>query len=340
MRAVVLSSQQGALRPVFADDVPIPSDIPPDHVRIRVHSASLNPVDGKYDNWKGLMERGVGDKETQRFVLGVDGAGVIDALGINVDAGRWKVGDRVVFHLWLGRGDGSFAEYCLAHEGTLVAIPENVTFEIAAATPCAMWTAYKAVVTKLRVPGNASTIVVTSGSGGVGCFSVQIAKALGVQSIIATCSSGSIDRVRAFGATHCIDYRTEPNIAAAIRRIAPAGVQYAVDSVSSDSATNLIAALAIDGELAAVAGSPVRDASITFLTGYSFHDVCLGFTAYQSGSVRRLLGDIGDACMKLLAGGTIDPFIGRRVLLEELPPLVATAAEGISGGKVVVVMNP
>jgi threonine dehydrogenase-like Zn-dependent dehydrogenase len=93
MRAVVLSSQQGALRPVFADDVPIPSDIPPDHVRIRVHSASLNPVDGKYDNWKGLMERGVGDKDTQRFVLGVDGAGVIDALGsmLMLEGGRLEI---------------------------------------------------------------------------------------------------------------------------------------------------------------------------------------------------------------------------------------------------------
>ncbi|CUE71467.1 alcohol dehydrogenase, putative, partial [Bodo saltans] len=337
--AVVLSSHEGALHPKLAIDAPIPNDIPADHVRVRVHAASLNPVDGKYDNWKGLMEREAGGS-SQPFVLGLDGAGVIDALGSSVDSERWQIGSRVAFHLWLGRGDGSFAEYCVAHEGTLVRIPDNVTDETAAATPCAMWTAYKAVVTKLRAPPGASSIVVTSGSGGVGCFAVQLAKLLGINTIIATCSSTSSERVRELGATHCIDYHTENDIAAAIRRIVPSGVPYAVDSVSSDSATNLIASLAIDGELAAVAGSPCRDASITFLTGYSFHDVCLGFAAYQSGNVKRLLGDIGEACMKLLASGSIDPCIGRRVTLEELPEMIAKARDGISGGKVVVTIAP
>lgn len=264
---------------IAVETVPIPEP-GPGKIRIRLQAASVNPVDAMVSFWGGLLPQ----PPPAPFILGVDGAGVVDAVG---EGAGWSVGDRVVVHANLLEGAGTFAQYCVAHSQACVRIPDSITFQDAAALPCAGWTAYKALLTKLRVDTPSSlprSILITSGNGGVGGFAIQIAKHFGLCPIIATCSPGSAARVTGLGATHTIDYNS-PDIIAAVRAICPAGVDYCVDCVSSESATALLSSLALDGQLATIAGVVTRGGDgDTYLKGVSVHDVCLGPVAYGQGS--------------------------------------------------------
>ncbi len=147
-------------------------------------------MDAKIIYWKGAAADMNAD-----WVPGLDVAGVIDALGPGV-AG-WRPGDRVLYHGNMFQPHGGFAEFAIHAAATLTPHP-NVPAVEAAATPCAAWTAYRSLVDKLHVQPGQSLLVI-GGAGGVGSFAVQFARYLGMDPIIATCSSRNFDLVRQFG---------------------------------------------------------------------------------------------------------------------------------------------
>jgi len=104
-----------------------------------------------------------------------------------------------------GFGHGAFAEYIAVPAGSLARKPSNLTFEQAAAVPLAAITAIQG----LRAGGlqAGQHVLIIGASGGIGTFSVQIAKHLGAE-VTGVCSTGSLDLVRRLGADHVIDYTT------------------------------------------------------------------------------------------------------------------------------------
>ena len=101
--------------------------------------------------------------------LGVDGAGLVAAVGEGVDL---PLGTRVAYHQSLSR-DGSFAEYCLLDANLVMHIPANLDDAAAAAVPCPALTAWQALA---KVADGASHDVLVVGAGGaVGFYLVQLA---------------------------------------------------------------------------------------------------------------------------------------------------------------------
>lgn len=90
----------------------------------------MNPVDGGWERWGSRIKF-----DTYPFVLGVDGAGVVDEIGKEVK--NWKKGDRVYFHNFLKRGQGTFAEYSIIDSRAAVLLPDSMSFVEGAAVPCA-----------------------------------------------------------------------------------------------------------------------------------------------------------------------------------------------------------
>jgi len=180
-------------------DKPVPTE---DEVLVRVRAASLNMAD-----WYGVMGRpyvgrtqmGLRKPKTNR--LGVDYAGVVEAVGENVTEFRPR--DEV-----FGGRDGAYAEYvCAREDRAIVPKPANVTFEEAAAVPVAALTALQGLRDKGQLqPGQ--KVLVNGASGGVGTFAIQIAKALGAE-VTAVCSTSNVDIARSLGADHVIDYIQE-----------------------------------------------------------------------------------------------------------------------------------
>jgi NADPH:quinone reductase-like Zn-dependent oxidoreductase len=141
-----------------------------------------------------------GLKTPKNPVLGMDVAGVVEAVGTNVT--RFELGDEV-----FGSGKGTFADYAVVNESKLAAKPSNVTFEEAAVVPTSAVTALQGLRDKAHVrPGH--KVLIIGASGGVGTYGVQLAKALGAE-VTAVCSTTKMDLVASIGADHVIDYTHE-----------------------------------------------------------------------------------------------------------------------------------
>ena len=173
-------------------------------VLVRVRAASLNPLDHYFMRGMPYVMRaqsGLSRPKTQ--VLGADMAGEVEAVGAQVT--KFRPGDQVFGGL---DERGTLAEYVsLPEEGALLAKPSNLSFPEAAAVPVVGYTALQALRDQGRVkPGQ--KVLVNGASGGVGTFSVQLAKALGAE-VTGVCSTRHVDLVRSLGADQVVDYTKE-----------------------------------------------------------------------------------------------------------------------------------
>jgi NADPH2:quinone reductase len=168
-------------------------------VRIRIAHAALNfpdllSISGAYPI-----------KSTPPFIPGLEGAGEVIACGPEVT--RCKLGDRVCWQD--NRVKASFAEEITLPEIGLARIPNGVSTELASAVPTAFGTAHFCLTDRARLQ-RGETVVVHGASGGVGLACVQLGKFLGARVIATGSDDGKLATVRAVGADHVVNVRTEP----------------------------------------------------------------------------------------------------------------------------------
>jgi len=195
MKAIVYSAYGSAdVLKMIDVEKPTPAD---DEVLARIRAASINAPDWRIMSGRPSVMRLMFGLRKPNTRPGTDMAGIVEAVGKNV--AQFKPGDAV-----FGVCRGAFAEYGCTKESRLVAKPDTVTFERAAATPVCGFTALQG----LRDHGHlqpGQRVLVNGASGGVGTFAVQIAKALGAH-VTAVCSAGNVEMVRELGADRVIDY--------------------------------------------------------------------------------------------------------------------------------------
>jgi NADPH:quinone reductase-like Zn-dependent oxidoreductase len=203
----------------------------PGQVLVRMRAASLNFRDlaiiaGKY--FRGPL--------TQDTIPLSDGAGDVAAVG--ADVGQFAVGDRVVATFMQGNPpaalgsplDGTLAEYAVFPADGLLRLPDHLSFEEAATLPCAGVTVWNALMHGPRSLRPGETVVAL-GTGGVSIFALQIGKAAGARVIITSSSDAKLDRARALGADHCINYKTTPDWEKAVLELTGGlGAEHVVDT--------------------------------------------------------------------------------------------------------------
>jgi NADPH:quinone reductase-like Zn-dependent oxidoreductase len=171
-----------------------------DGVLVRVHASSVNPYDWHMLTGLPYMARmSAGLRKPKDHVLGVDFAGVVEAVGKDVN--HFQSGDEV-----FGARNGAFAEYVCVRNA-IAPKPSNLTFEQAAAVPLAAITALQGLRDKGRIQAG-HKVLINGASGGVGTFAVQIAKAFGAD-VTGVCSTPNVETARSLGADHVIDYTQE-----------------------------------------------------------------------------------------------------------------------------------
>src|SRR3954462_8464419 len=173
-----------------------PPRIGPDDGLVRVHAAALNPYDWhilRGDPYVARLMGTVGLTKPKPRVAGVDGAGVVEAVGAHVRG--FRIGDEV-----LGRFEGSFAEYARAESDRVVPKPARLTFEQAAAVTMAGQTAPRAIRDVGQVRAR-DRVLINGAAGGVGRFAVQIASGLAAKGT-GVCSPRNVELVRSIGAVH------------------------------------------------------------------------------------------------------------------------------------------
>lgn len=176
-----------------------------DQVRVAVRAVSVNAPDWRLmPESPGLSRLYLGLLRPKVRTLGSDVAGVVEATGPCVT--QLRSGDEVFGDL-SRVGFGGFAECVCASEKVFARKPPQVSFELAAATPMAGVTALQA----LRDSGGAQAgqkVLIAGASGGVGTFTVQVAKILGLD-VTAVCSAAKVEQARSLGADRVIDYSQE-----------------------------------------------------------------------------------------------------------------------------------
>ncbi len=195
MRAVVMTSAGEALR---VQELPKPHLQQPTDLLVRIRAAGINPVDTKIHRLGPYLDQG------SPMVLGMDGAGVIEAVGAGVR--HFSPGDEVYFcHGGLGGLTGTYGEYMVIDEQLAVAKPPCLSFEEAAAAPLVLITAWEALYDRARLMPD-QKVLVHGGTGGVGHVAVQMAKLKGAWVCTTISSEGKAHQAGMLGADHCIYY--------------------------------------------------------------------------------------------------------------------------------------
>ena len=169
-------------------------------VLIRVHAASVNPLDWHLMRGEPSFMRMIGGKNPIGRIPGADVAGVVEQVGAKIT--QFRPGDEV-----FGTCRGALAEYARSSEKNLVTKPATVTWEQAASIAVAGCTALQGLRDHGRLqPGQ--SVLVNGAAGGVGTFAIQLAKALGAR-VTGVCSTRNIELVRSLGADAVVDYTAE-----------------------------------------------------------------------------------------------------------------------------------
>jgi NADPH:quinone reductase-like Zn-dependent oxidoreductase len=300
-------------------ELPTPKD---DQVLVRVHAASVNPVD--WHRMRGqpyFMRASEGLTKPKNTGLGADLAGRVESVGSSVT--HVQPGDEV-----FGMSVRTLAEYvAVSHEG-VVPKPANLTFEQAAAVPVAALTALQGLRDKGGIqPGQ--KVLVNGAAGGVGTFAVQIAKSFGAE-VTGVCSTRNVELVQSIGAAHVFDYTRED--------FTRSGTRYdlILDAVGNQSLLALRRVLQPDGTLAIAGAAKGRSGGrpVLRLLGAVLRRRFVSQTVVPY-MTKRSRDDLV-FLRELIEAGKVTPVIDRRYPLSEVPEAIRYLEQGHAQGKVVI----
>jgi len=322
MKAIVCRAF-GPPRDLLLEEVESPKPGPGD-VKIDVAAAGLNfpdvlIVQGKYQL-----------KPAFPFSPGAEVAGVVTEVGEGV--ANVRVGDRVMALCTTG----GFAEAAVAPEASVFAMPENMSFESAAAFALTYGTTYHALVDRGELRAG-ETLLVTGAGGGVGISAVQLGVALGARVIAAAGSSEKLAAAVAAGAADTIDYTAEP-LADRIKALtAGAGADVVYDAVGGDVFDACLRAVAWGGRLLIIgfaAGRiPEIPANRLLLRGASAVGVYWG--SFATRYPERNRANFA-RLFELAAAGKLTPHVGARYDLADAARAIQDLEERRIVGKAVV----
>ena len=332
MKAIPLAAP-GGLSNLSVVDLADPGAPAPGQIRVRLHASSLN-----YHDLAVVF--GMIPVADGRIPMS-DGAGVVDAVGEGV--AEFKAGDHVVstfFPQWLdgppavgdfsetpGDGvDGYAREVVVAPAQAFTHAPKGYTHAQAATLTTAGLTAWRALVVDGKLKAGDTVLVL--GTGGVSIFALQFAKAMGARVIVTSSSDEKLERARALGADHTINYRQAPEWSRGVLEFtAGRGVDHVIEVGGPVTLPNSIQACRIGGHIALIGiltgmGGPIPTVALMArqqrLTG-----LIVGSRAHQR-----------DMVAAIDATGLV-PVIDQGFALDEIAAAFALQQAGTHFGKIV-----
>lgn len=302
-------------------------------IRVRIRASSLN-----YHDY--IVVTGGIPTPDGRIPMS-DGAGEVVAVGAGVT--EFAVGDPVVstfFPNWLdGRAipggfagvpgdgaDGYAVEEVVAPATAFTRAPRGWSHAEAATLTCAGLTAWRALVTEGGIkPGDT---VLVQGTGGVSIFALQFAKAAGATVIATSSSDAKLERLKAMGADHLINYRATPGWGQAAAKLTGGGVDHVVEVGGAGTLPESIAAIRIGGHISLIG----------VLAGYAGPVPTVQLMAKQIRLIGITVGtrrEQQDMVRAVEANG-IRPVIDRHFPLAELGAAFRHQESGAHFGKIVV----
>ncbi len=221
---------------------------------------------------------------------------------------------------------GAYAQYVKLPADHLIALPENVGFDAAAAFPNAFGTAWHMLVVRANLRPS-ETVLVNSASSGVSMAAIQICKLAGARVYATSSADWKLEKARGLGADETINYNEADFVDEIMKRTGKRGVDVAVEHVGGDFLGKSIRCLTRGGRLVTVGGTRSYDCTIP--VNYVFHKE-LQIIGSNSATKLDLL-----AMMPLLASGKLRTVIDRMFPLEQAARAHRYLEAGRQFGKVV-----
>ncbi|MEQ6378281.1 NAD(P)H-quinone oxidoreductase [Bacillaceae bacterium S4-13-58] len=230
MRAIIVKQPGGAEQLQIEEYVkPIPKD---GELLIKVKAAAVNRTD--------IVNRESSSGYLNNLILGVEVAGTVEKAGAGA---KTAVGTNV---MGLVNG-GGYAEYVVMPDDRAMVIPENLSFEEAAAIPEVFLTAYQTLfwIGQLREGKN---VLIHAGGSGVGTAAIQLAKQIGQANVITTAGSKEkLDFCRSLGADACINYKEQNFDEEVLNTTKNQGVDLILDFIGASYWRKNLASIKVDG---------------------------------------------------------------------------------------------
>lgn len=341
MRALTISAHGGTERLEYRTDIAV-AEPGPEEVRVRLRAASLNHLD--VFTLQGLP----GVNITPPWIMGADGAGVIESVGEEVK--NLSVGDHVVinpgisdrtceyckageqslcvkFRLLGEHLPGTFADFIVIAEANVRKISKTVAFDTAAAFTLATLTAWRMLKTRARISPSDDVLIWGIG-GGVAQAAMRIAKECGARVWVTSGSDEKLERARALGADETINHRTS-SVGREIRaRTSKRGVTLVVDSVGQSTWSESLMALGRGGRLVTCGGTSGAMVETDVRRLFWNQWTILGSTMGNDAEF--------DAVVKELNAGNLTPVIDSTFDLENGREAFERMSAGRQFGKIVI----
>jgi NADPH:quinone reductase-like Zn-dependent oxidoreductase len=319
MKAIVLD-RYGSPDVLRLRDLEMPT-IGDDGVLVRVRASSVNAMDWHLMRGRPYMARvGTGLRRPKQAIPGTDVAGIVEAVGRDVT--ELHPGDEV-----FGARSGAYAEYVAGRVRNFVLKPAGLTFEQAAAIPVAAITALQALRDQGQVQPGQRVLVIGAG-GGVGSFSVELAKALGA-TVTAATSTSKLELVRSMGADEVVDY-TRTDVTRSGERF-----DVVLDVGGYRSLRDLARLVAPKGTVVPVGAG--KATTLGIVSGIVVGEVRRRALGQRMGFfVGKITRDDLLVLAQLATDGKISPVIDRSYPLAEIADAMRYAETGKARGKVVI----
>lgn len=305
-----------------------------DDVLIRIHAASINPLDTKTRSgeFKLILPYRL------PLILGNDMAGTVVRVGARVR--NFKPGDEVY-----ARPDddriGTFAEFIAVKESSLALKPANLGMVEAASVPLAALTAWQVLVETAKLK-KGQKVLIHAGSGGVGTIAIQLAKHLGAF-VATTTSTANIGWVKALGADVVIDYKQQ-DFATVLR-----GYDVVLNSLGTNELNKSLQVLKPGGHLISISGPPTPTFAVARGLAWPLQQVLRLLSFGIRKKAKKIGGEYTFVFMRadgaqlreitaLVESGAIRPVVDRVFPFQDTHKALAYVDSGRAKGKVVVQM--
>lgn len=248
MKAILMAAAGGP--EVLAQyDLEKPELPSPNHVRVKLSAAGVNPLDTK------LRAKAIYHPDKLPAILGCDGAGIVEKTGSAVT--RFKVGDSVYFNNGgIGDEPGCYAEFTTVHEEYCAATPSNVGLQDAAGLPLVLVTAWEALIERANLQAG-QTILIHGGTGGVGHIALQLANHLGARVAVTVSDDKKEGLAQGLEAEKIIRYKEMDFVVDTVDWTGGKGVDVVLDTVGGDTFLRSFEAARIGGKVVTLLSTPL-----------------------------------------------------------------------------------
>lgn len=321
MSAIVPGEDAGA-RVVRLVQLPVPKP-QAGEVLIKVAAAGVNR--GDLAQVAGMYPPPPGAPQT----LGLEVSGTVVSTGTGVE--RWDLGDEVCALV----SGGGYAEYCLAHEGSVLPKPPRVSLVDAAALPEVYMTVWTNVVDRARLK-EGETLLVHGGSSGIGTAAIQLFAARGHRVFTTAGSAAKCKACTDLGAARAINYREEDFVEVVRGETGGAGVDVILDMVGGDYIAKNVGLLKLEGRLVNIAFQHGSQANLNLMMVMLKRLTITGSTLRARANAEKaaIASAVEREVWPLLVNGRIKPIVDSVMPLSQAAEAHARMAGSSHIGKI------